>query len=77
MIYFRIGLYQDMNEPSNFYNGHKDGCSQNNLDYPKYVPNVVGGILAAKTLCMNAKHYLGSHYDFHNTYGTSQAIITN
>ncbi|XP_034184315.1 lysosomal alpha-glucosidase [Osmia lignaria lignaria] len=71
------GAWIDMNEPSNFYNGRKDGCLQNNLDYPKYVPNVVGGILATRTLCMNAKHYLGSHYDFHNTYGTSQAITTN
>ncbi|XP_014481924.1 PREDICTED: lysosomal alpha-glucosidase-like [Dinoponera quadriceps] len=71
------GAWIDMNEPSNFYNGHEDGCPCTFLDYPEYLPNVVGGLLAAKTLCMNAKHYLGTHYDLHNTYGTSQAIVTN
>lgn len=71
------GAWIDMNEPSNFYNGYKNGCMYNHLDYPEYLPNVVGDLLATKTLCMNAKHYLGSHYDFHNTYGTSQAIATN
>ncbi|XP_071566173.1 lysosomal alpha-glucosidase isoform X1 [Temnothorax nylanderi] len=71
------GAWIDMNEPSNFYNGYKNGCAHNNLDYPEYVPHVVGDLLATKTLCMNAKHYLGTHYDLHNTYGTSQAIATN
>ncbi|XP_032662560.1 lysosomal alpha-glucosidase-like, partial [Odontomachus brunneus] len=71
------GAWIDMNEPSNFYNGYKNGCSHNSLDYPEYVPNVVGGVLATKTLCMNAKHYLGSHYNLHNTYGISQAVATN
>ncbi|EFN71395.1 Lysosomal alpha-glucosidase [Camponotus floridanus] len=71
------GAWIDMNEPSNFYNGHKNGCVYNHLDFPEYLPNVVGDLLATKTLCMNAKHYLGSHYDLHNTYGISQAISTN
>ncbi|CAK9806680.1 Lysosomal alpha-glucosidase [Anthophora plagiata] len=71
------GAWIDMNEPSNFYDGLKNGCSRNKLDYPPYVPNVVGGKLATKTVCMNAKHYLGIHYDLHNTYGTSQAVVTN
>ncbi|XP_011052776.1 PREDICTED: lysosomal alpha-glucosidase-like isoform X2 [Acromyrmex echinatior] len=71
------GAWIDMNEPANFYNGNKNGCTHNNLDYPEYIPNVVGGLLATKTFCMNAKHYLGTHYNLHNTYGTSQAITTN
>ncbi|XP_053996416.1 lysosomal alpha-glucosidase-like [Hylaeus anthracinus] len=71
------GAWIDMNEPSNFYDGLKEGCPKNNLDYPEYVPNVVEGKLAKKTLCMNAKHYIGPHYNLHNTYGTSQAIATN
>ncbi|XP_076282313.1 lysosomal alpha-glucosidase [Lasioglossum baleicum] len=71
------GAWIDMNEPSNFYDGHKNGCTVNNLDNPVYLPNVMGGKLATKTLCMNAKQYLGSHYDLHNTYGTSHAIATN
>ncbi|XP_051168285.1 maltase-glucoamylase-like isoform X2 [Leptopilina boulardi] len=71
------GAWIDMNEPSNFYNGLSNGCPINNLDNPEYVPQVNGGILATKTLCMNSQHYLGSHYDLHNTYGISQAISTN
>ncbi|KAK9300498.1 hypothetical protein QLX08_006841 [Tetragonisca angustula] len=71
------GAWIDMNEPSNFYDGYKNGCPKNKLDYPKYIPNVIGNVLAKKTLCMNAKHYLGVHYDLHNTYGTSQAIAMN
>ncbi|KZC13685.1 Lysosomal alpha-glucosidase [Dufourea novaeangliae] len=71
------GAWIDMNEPSNFYDGYKNGCSHNSLDYPEYVPNVMEGKLAKKTLCMNAKHYLGPHYNLHNTYGTSHAIATN
>ncbi|CAL7936245.1 unnamed protein product [Xylocopa violacea] len=71
------GAWIDMNEPSNFYNGRKNGCSRNELDYPKYIPNIIGGTLATQTLCMNAKHYLGFHYDLHNTYGINQAIATN
>ncbi|XP_031835185.1 lysosomal alpha-glucosidase isoform X2 [Nomia melanderi] len=71
------GAWIDMNEPSNFYDGCKNVCSKNDLDYPVYVPNVLGGKLRTKTLCMNAKHYLGTHYDLHNTYGTSHAIATN
>ena len=66
-----------MNEPSNFYNGHIDGCSLNSLDNPPYLPDVVGNLLAHKTLCMNAKQYKGDHYNLHNIYGTSQAAVVN
>lgn len=66
-----------MNEPSNFYNGKIEGCGNNHLDNPIYVPNVVGDLLSTKTLCMSARHHLGPHYDVHNTYGTSEAIATN
>lgn len=66
-----------MNEPSNFYDGLVNGCTKNDYDYPQYVPNVDGGLLATKTLCMNAEQHLGLHYNLHNTYGISQAIATN
>lgn len=66
-----------MNEPSNFYNGHVDGCQSTSLDNPPYLPNVNGNILARKTVCMNAKQHLGNHYDLHNVYGTSQAVVVN
>ena len=67
-----------MNEPSNFYNGHVNGCEPNNPhDYPPYIPNVNGNLLAKKTICMNAKQYAGYHYNVHNIYGTSQAVVVN
>jgi lysosomal alpha-glucosidase len=66
-----------MNEPSNFYNGRINGCIFNTLDNPPYLPNVIGNLLSRKTLCMNAKQYLGYHYNLHNIYGTSQAVVVN
>lgn len=66
-----------MNEPSNFYNGKQNGCEKNPLDYPEFIPNVHGNLLSYKTVCMNAKHHLGRHYDLHNTFGISQAVATN
>lgn len=66
-----------MNEPSNFYNGHVNGCDNNPRDSPPYLPNVNGYLLSKKTLCMSAKQHLGYHYDLHNTYGTSQAVVVN
>ncbi|XP_074111651.1 lysosomal alpha-glucosidase isoform X1 [Cotesia typhae] len=71
------GAWIDMNEPSNFYNGRINGCPINNsLNYPPYLPNVVGDSLASKTVCMDAKHHLGPHYDVHNYYGTAEAAVT-
>lgn len=66
-----------MNEPSNFYDGTENGCSKNNLDFPPFVPKVNGKLLSKKTLCMNSKHHLSTHYNLHNTYGTSQAVVVN
>lgn len=66
-----------MNEPSNFYDGTAKGCGKNYFDNPTYLPNVNEGLLAKKTVCMSALHYLGRHYDLHNTYGTSQAVNVN
>ncbi|XP_031785913.1 lysosomal alpha-glucosidase-like [Nasonia vitripennis] len=71
------GAWIDMNEPSNFYNGHINGCKATSLDNPPYLPNVNGNLLARKTVCMNAKQHLGNHYDLHNVYGTSQAVVVN
>lgn len=71
------GAWIDMNEPSNFYSGTRKGCPKNSLNYPPYVPNVLGGQLFSKTLCPSAKQYRGNHYDLHNMYGISEAIITS
>jgi lysosomal alpha-glucosidase len=68
---------QDMNEPSNFWDGTKQGCNKNsNLDNPPYVPQVVGKQLYYKTICPSARQAGGRHYDLHNLYGTQETIIT-
>ncbi|CAN7938136.1 unnamed protein product, partial [Ixodes hexagonus] len=69
------GAWIDMNEPSNFYNGHVEGCPPDNrLDHPPYVP---GGVpLFTQTLCMSDRHHLSSHYDVHNIYAHLEAQET-
>lgn len=71
------GTWIDMNEPSNFWNGQEDGCPNSTLDNPPYTPKVDGGILSYKTVCMNAKQFEGDHYNLHNLYGITEAIVTN
>lgn len=66
-----------MNEPSNLVDGSLTGCPSSSLEEPPYIPAVVGGKLYSKTLCMSAKHYKGLHYDVHNLYGMSEAVVTN
>lgn len=69
------GAWIDMNEPSNFYNGHKDGCPPNQKeDDPPYVPSKEK--LCAKTLCMSDRHYISSHYNVHNIYSQLEARAT-
>uniref|UniRef100_A0AAR5PG88 P-type domain-containing protein n=1 Tax=Dendroctonus ponderosae TaxID=77166 RepID=A0AAR5PG88_DENPD len=71
------GAWIDMNEPSNFLSGSFSGCPKSELESPPYVPAVDGGVLNYKTMCMTAKHYEGLHYDVHNLYGFTEAIITS
>ncbi|XP_045462356.1 lysosomal alpha-glucosidase-like [Harmonia axyridis] len=71
------GSWIDMNEPSNFYSGSSTGCPQNNLEHPPYLPSVDGGLLYYKTMCMSCKQYAGLHYDVHNLFGFTEAIVTN
>jgi len=70
------GLWIDMNEPSNFVQGSTKGCSSNRYDHPPYLPGIIGGYLADKTVCMSAKHAIGIHYDLHSLYGYSEAVAT-
>lgn len=66
-----------MNEPSNFMDGGFDGCPENNLESPPFVPGVLGGKLRSGTICMSTKQYAGNHYDLHNLYGISEAEVTS
>ncbi|KAG7296287.1 hypothetical protein JYU34_021411 [Plutella xylostella] len=70
------GAWIDMNEPSNFLSGPMYGhCEPEDLPY---VPHGIRGDgLKTKTLCMDAKHYAGSHYDWHNLYSITESIATN
>ncbi|ELW68867.1 Maltase-glucoamylase, intestinal [Tupaia chinensis] len=70
------GIWIDMNEVSNFVDGSISGCSANNLNNPPFTPNVLGGCLFCKSLCMDAVQHWGKQYDVHNLYGYCMAIAT-
>ncbi|XP_044727452.1 lysosomal alpha-glucosidase-like [Chrysoperla carnea] len=70
------GIWLDMNEPSNFYNGAENGCPDTNLENPPYLPRVNGGMLRYKTFCMTAKHEYSDHYNLHNVYGALEVYNT-
>lgn len=49
------GVWIDMNEPSNVYDGQLGGCPQNDLETPPYSPGYFtpgGQTLQRRTLCM-------------------------
>lgn len=69
------GAWIDMNEPSNFYDGHKDGCPMDQKEErPPYVP--AGEKMCSKTLCMSDRHFISSHYNVHNIYSQLEAQST-
>uniref|UniRef100_A0A8C0ZX56 Sucrase-isomaltase, intestinal n=1 Tax=Castor canadensis TaxID=51338 RepID=A0A8C0ZX56_CASCN len=77
------GLWIDMNEPSNFVDGSVEGCRNEILNNPAYMPYLEsrGKGLSSKTLCMESEQILpdGSlvqHYDVHSLYGWSQTRVT-
>ncbi|CAF4864828.1 unnamed protein product [Pieris macdunnoughi] len=70
------GAWIDMNEPSNFLSGSMYGeCSPEDLPYKPQ--SIADNGLKHKTLCMDAKHFAGSHFDVHNMYAISEAVATN
>ncbi|XP_054313799.2 lysosomal alpha-glucosidase isoform X2 [Pongo pygmaeus] len=71
------GMWIDMNEPSNFIRGSEDGCPDNELENPPYVPGVVGGTLQAATICASSHQFLSTHYNLHNLYGLTEAIASH
>ncbi|XP_051482229.1 sucrase-isomaltase, intestinal [Apus apus] len=70
------GIWIDMNEVSNFIQGSKKGCAENDLNYPPFTPNILDRLMFSKTLCMDAEQKWGKHYDVHSLYGYSMAIST-
>ncbi|XP_047026536.1 uncharacterized protein LOC124634907 [Helicoverpa zea] len=68
------GAWIDMNEPSNFRDGAAIGsCAPENLPY---MPHTHDTELRTHTLCMDARHYAGQHYDVHNLYSLTEAVAT-
>lgn len=72
------GLWIDMNEPSNFVDGSKDGCNPSSkYDHPPYIPATAGGSLNFRTVCSSALHDGGvPHYNLHNLYALGEAKAT-
>uniref|UniRef100_A0A8C8VP34 Maltase n=1 Tax=Pelusios castaneus TaxID=367368 RepID=A0A8C8VP34_9SAUR len=77
------GLWIDMNEPASFVNGAVEGCRDQQLNNPPYMPHLESRELGLshKTLCMESQQFLpdGSpvrHYDVHNLYGWSHTKPT-
>eukprot|EP00057_Strongylocentrotus_purpuratus_P021544 XP_011676018.1 PREDICTED: maltase-glucoamylase, intestinal [Strongylocentrotus purpuratus] len=67
-----------MNEPSNFVKGSIDGCDNNRWNYPPYLPKITidEGKIFTKTLCMDARHGTGDHYNLHSLYGHTMGVGT-
>uniref|UniRef100_A0A8C3Q1W3 P-type domain-containing protein n=1 Tax=Chrysolophus pictus TaxID=9089 RepID=A0A8C3Q1W3_CHRPC len=68
--------WQDMNEVASFVAGSRNGCEQNEWNFPPYTPHVVERLLFSKTLCMDAVQQWGRQYDTHNLYGYSMILST-
>ena len=79
------GIWIDMNEPSNFQDGSFQGCPDNTLENPPFVPKMSCecGDMVNKTICMSSIQYpFGeneepvNHYDAHSLYGHSMSSAT-
>ncbi|XP_065324728.1 lysosomal alpha-glucosidase-like isoform X2 [Gordionus sp. m RMFG-2023] len=72
------GVWLDMNEPANFVDGSIVGCdSKNLLNYPPYPMSVNGRNLNYRTICMDSRHNISTHYNLHSLYGLQQSKITH
>ncbi|CAH1264817.1 MGAM [Branchiostoma lanceolatum] len=69
------GLWLDMNEPANFGSGSLNGCNQNRLNQPPFLPKIFGD-LADNTLCPDFKTSIGNMYDTHSLFGWAQSPPT-
>jgi len=67
------GLWNDMNEASNFCNGECSGIPQLNIPYMPGETN-----LNTKTIDLRASHYNGyTEYDIHSLYGFRMSVATS
>ncbi|XP_018419368.1 PREDICTED: lysosomal alpha-glucosidase-like [Nanorana parkeri] len=71
------GAWIDMNEPANNVHGSLNGCPDNSIENPPYVPDVVGKVLRDTTICASSYQNISSHYNLHNMYGLFEAIATH
>ncbi|KAM4771410.1 sucrase-isomaltase, intestinal [Rhinophrynus dorsalis] len=77
------GLWIDMNEPASFVHGSVNGCKDQTLNNPPYMPELESRDMGLphKTLCMESQQFLPDgtpvrHYDVHSLYGWSHAKPT-
>lgn len=64
-----------MNEPSNFLDAPVGGSCA--AEAAPYRPRTGDPRLHTHTLCMDARHALGAHYDLHNLYASHEAVATH
>ena len=70
------GIWIDMNEPSNFVGGSTDGCDDNSYNHPPYLPRYGRNNIYGRTICMDAQHQAGLHYNTHSMYGWWESKVT-
>nr|XP_026489225.1 lysosomal alpha-glucosidase-like isoform X3 [Vanessa tameamea] len=70
------GAWIDMNEPSNFVSGPLHGsCAPERLPYRPAGAAREG--LRRHTLCMDARHHAGAHFDLHSAHALTEAVATH
>lgn len=68
------GVWNDMNEPSNFVDGSVSGCTDNSYNHPPYATHICGSGtgLYQKTICMDSTQQYGLTYNVHSMYGIAE-----
>ncbi|XP_067143403.1 lysosomal alpha-glucosidase-like [Centruroides vittatus] len=72
------GIWIEGNEPFNSANGSTEGCLDDTLNRPPFVPRTGKRNLYDETLCMDSVHWGWGkrHYHVHNTYGHKSALVS-
>lgn len=66
------GLWLDMNEPASWVDGDVNGCTNNLINRPPYMPAIANNI-SDLTICPDHIQNYGKLYDTHSLYGWGQA----